>query len=351
MAYLSPHISPPNLRLDYDKKYVEGNRGSNDASLKEKEAIGTGPNEKKKTKKRQSVKKEKHPKQPSQIKKFLQGDPASNGCGGLPASFVYCNFNKHLKFSPDVMRSWLTILQNVDDSVLCLLHNPQDSEKYLMSFVNDFDESLASRVRFLPFVSSPFENQKRISHVCNAALDTPVYNGHTCSVDALWAGVPVVVYGNTVEMASRVGMSMMTTLGLPEMIAEDQDSYNEIAIRMAEDTSWYRSIRRRLISTCYSSPMNPLWDLRQYVEDLELGFTMVWQNFLSGNEPHHADIAAFRRNFGTNTSHGRTPSQEIARDPVAKDLNEVRSTIHGVTQGLWNIVDEIDRCITDSLKK
>jgi hypothetical protein len=65
----------------------------------------------------------------------------------------------------------------VDNSVLCLLHNPQDSEKYLMSFINDFDESLASRVRFLPFVPSPFENQKRVSHTCNAVLDTPIYNG------------------------------------------------------------------------------------------------------------------------------------------------------------------------------
>ena len=68
-------------------------------------------------------------------------------------------------------------MQNVDNSVLCLLHNPQDSEKYLKSFINDFDESLASRVRFLPFVPSPFDNQKRISHTCNAVLDTPIYNG------------------------------------------------------------------------------------------------------------------------------------------------------------------------------
>ena len=46
-----------------------------------------------------------------------------------------------------------------------------------MEFINEFDESLASRVRFLPFVPSPFENQQRISGMCNAVLDTPIYNG------------------------------------------------------------------------------------------------------------------------------------------------------------------------------
>jgi hypothetical protein len=66
----------------------------------------------------------------------------------MPASFVFCNFNKHLKFSPSVFRAWLEILQAVDDSILCLLENPADSIKYLMHFIESFDKNLLSRVRF-----------------------------------------------------------------------------------------------------------------------------------------------------------------------------------------------------------
>lgn len=38
-------------------------------------------------------------------------DPKLNGCGGEPVEFVYCNFNKHLKFSPDTFAGWLNVLE------------------------------------------------------------------------------------------------------------------------------------------------------------------------------------------------------------------------------------------------
>lgn len=70
--------------------------------------------------------------------------------------------------------------------------------------------------------------------MCHVILDTPVYNGHTTAADALWGGyvfnfisfnfilfsVPIVVYGNGIDMAGRVGHSIMTTLGIWELIAQ-----------------------------------------------------------------------------------------------------------------------------------
>ena len=74
--------------------------------------------------------------------------PERRGCGGPPASFVYCNFNKQLKFDPTIFRDWLHILKKVPNSVLCLLENPRDSVSYIESFVRSVDPSLVSRVRF-----------------------------------------------------------------------------------------------------------------------------------------------------------------------------------------------------------
>ena len=158
--------------------------------------------------------------EPPTLHRAPENDPKINGCGGPSAEFVYCNFNKHLKFRPDTFRSWLEILQSVDDSVLCLLEHPPDSIKYLMHFIESYDSSLLSRVRFQSFVPSPFENQKRTRDMCHIVLDTPVYNGHTTAADALWGGVPIVVYGNGDHMAGRVGHSIMTTLEIPELIAQ-----------------------------------------------------------------------------------------------------------------------------------
>jgi hypothetical protein len=101
MAYLGPHITPPVLKRDTDVS--EGGGGSGSGS-----GVVTVEKKKSKNKKRQ---KEKDGKKETGDAVPLLNNPQLNGCGGLPADFVYCNFNKHLKFSPDVFLSWLTILQ------------------------------------------------------------------------------------------------------------------------------------------------------------------------------------------------------------------------------------------------
>ncbi len=200
---------------------------------------------------------------PPTLKRPPGGDPNKNGCGGLPAEFVYCNFNKHVKFRPDTFRAWLEILQSVDDSILCLLENPADSIKYLIHFIESFDRTLLSRVRFQSFLPNPYENQKRMSDMCHVVLDTPVYNGHTTAVDALWGGVPIVVYGDGPHMAGRVGHSIMTTLEISELIAHNQSHFEDIAISLGNNKSKFRDVRRKLIDTIYAdNPRNPFWDLK-----------------------------------------------------------------------------------------
>ena len=50
---------------------------------------------------------------------------------------------------------------------------------------------------------NPFDNQRRDAELCNVVLDTPRYNGHTTAADNLWAGVPIVTFGNSIEMGGR----------------------------------------------------------------------------------------------------------------------------------------------------
>lgn len=107
--------------------------------------------------------------------------PQTNGCGGLPASFVYCSFNKHLKMEPALFRLWLSVLTAVPGSILCLLEYPKESKANIWHFVDEYaaeigssvnatingsELSLRRRVRFLPFVMNPYDNQRRVAHSC-----------------------------------------------------------------------------------------------------------------------------------------------------------------------------------------
>ena len=48
------------------------------------------------------------------------------------------------------------------------------------------------QLRFSDFVSTSEENWIRLWRGADAILDTTIYGAHTGTVDALWAGLPVV---------------------------------------------------------------------------------------------------------------------------------------------------------------
>jgi protein O-GlcNAc transferase len=299
---------------------------------------------------------------PPTIKRKPGSDPKALGCGGEPATFVFCNFNKHLKFSPQVFQDWLQVLQEVDGSVLCLLENPTDSVKNLRAFIDAYDSRLTSRVRFLPFIPSPFENQHRTRDMCHVVLDTPVYNGHTTAADALWGGVPIVVYGNGQDMGGRVGHSLLTTLDIPDLIARSQEEFVDIAIKLGNNESFFRRIRNRLIHTCYqSNPRNPLWDLATYVQNLETGFEKVWSNFLLGKKPRNIYVQPKRPTAVSKIyAEGYDAENEFQRhlsalpgDGIARSFtrtlpplgDQPQVSFHDLTIGVMDVVGEIEKTV------
>lgn len=105
---------------------------------------------------------------------FGTGTPVENRCLSSPnvgpsrPSFVYCSFNKLLKANPETVRSWIKILQEVPDSLLCLLENPATAIPYFRKFVYEalgFDndknvgDEINSRIHFLQWEKNPFDHQ------------------------------------------------------------------------------------------------------------------------------------------------------------------------------------------------
>ena len=103
------------------------------------------------------------------------------------------------------------------------------------------------------------------ARMCNAILDTPIYNGHTTAVDALWAGVPVITMNDATEMSSRVGASILTAIGVTELITTNMNDYKDLGLQLGLDKVFYKSIRNKLIDSCLAkNPRNPYWDIHRY---------------------------------------------------------------------------------------
>ena len=78
------------------------------------------------------------------------------------------------------------------------------------------------------------EEHVRRGQLADVCLDTPLCNGHTTSMDVLWAGTPVVTMPAE-TLASRVAASQLTTIGCPELVAKSRQEYEDVASRLGND--------------------------------------------------------------------------------------------------------------------
>lgn len=104
------------------------------------------------------------------------------------------------------------------------------------------------------------------------ALDTFPYHGTTTSCFSLWMGLPLVVLAGAVHV-SRVGVSLLTNIGLPQLVAQTGDEYVEIAARLAADLPALERLRADLRGMMLRSPLT---DGTSGARALEHAFGEMW---------------------------------------------------------------------------
>src|SRR5262249_55823566 len=128
---------------------------------------------------------------PTDDKRVRPAAAPSRAAAGLPdRGFVFSSFNNSYKFSPEMLDVWMRLLLGVEGSVLWLPKSNEAAERNLKREAKARGVDVA-RVLFAPFVPDQADHLARLS-LTGLFLDTLPYNAHTTTVDALWAGVPVL---------------------------------------------------------------------------------------------------------------------------------------------------------------
>jgi predicted O-linked N-acetylglucosamine transferase (SPINDLY family) len=221
-----------------------------------------------------------HSYQPNDRQRRIGEQPGREQCG-LPAQgFVFCCFNNAYKITPEIFAIWCRLLNAVPGSVLWLLEcSPQARDNLLRAA--QAQGIGAERIVF----ARPLPLADHLGRLRNAdlVLDTLPYNAHTTASDALWAGVPIVTCpGET--FASRVAASLCTAVGLPEMVANSLDSYEELALALARDAQRLEALRARLTAQASGSP---LFDTDRYAAHLEQLYECMAARAAQGLAPEH----------------------------------------------------------------
>jgi predicted O-linked N-acetylglucosamine transferase (SPINDLY family) len=112
------------------------------------------------------------------------------------------------------------------------------------------------------------EDHLRTYNQIDIGLDPYPYHGTTTTCEALWMGVPVVTLAGRSHV-SRVGASLLRTVGLPDLVAENEEEYLDKAFALASDPARIREIRSSLRQRMESSV---LMDPKKFVPQLEEAF-------------------------------------------------------------------------------
>ena len=107
------------------------------------------------------------------------------------------------------------------------------------------------------------------------ALDPFPYNGTTTTCEALWMGVPVVTLRGD-RHAGRVGASLLTQIGMPELIAASVEAYIDIAAALADDASHLNELRRTLRARMWTSP---LCAAPAFARKMEAAYRTMWHRY------------------------------------------------------------------------
>lgn len=181
-------------------------------------------------------------------------------------------FNNFSKVTDKTLSCWKDILNNTENSKLLLeIDGVQDPElqKHIKNRLEKTGISL-ERITLEPRKKS---NQFVLYNKIDIALDPFPCNGGTTSMDTLWMGVPLITLAGR-HFVSRMGVSVLTNAGLPELIAHTTDEYVDIAVSLANDKERLKNMRRNLREKFAASP----WmDQEKFTRNLENAYRQMWR--------------------------------------------------------------------------
>jgi len=194
--------------------------------------------------------------------------PTRAECGLPQQGFVFCCFHGEGRIAPAQFAGWMRILQRVPDSVLWLAAgHPAMSDNLRVEALRHGVAS--ARLIFAPAATDA--EQLARHQLADLALDTYPCGDAVRSADALWAGLPLLSRAGG-SYAARQGGGLLHAAGLPELVTDSAQKYEDLAVRLATRPTTLARLRRRLARERLRLP---LFDTPRQVRHLEQLYRQV----------------------------------------------------------------------------
>lgn len=223
--------------------------------------------------------------QPNDGTRRLVTPPPRKDCGLPERGTVYASFNQTWKITPDVFGCWMEILRAVPDSVLWLLA----PEAGALAIANLRATAAAAGIEPQRLIlQDKLTHEQYLARYRHADLflDTWPYNAHTTASDALFAGCPLLTLPGA-TFASRVAGSLLSVLGLPELIAKNTSDYIASAVAIGKSVKARTHIRHRVAERRKASG---LFDSGRFARNFERAMRIIVERQRAGFGPDDIDL-------------------------------------------------------------
>lgn len=210
---------------------------------------------------------------------YLPPDEASPITPLPNAPITFGCLNNFAKVTEPMLRLWAQILKAAHGSRLLLKAKAFNSAsvRHRVHAIFAAEGITPERVQTLAYCAAP-QDYLNLHHQVAIALDPFPYHGTTTTCDALWMGVPVITLAGKTHV-SRVGVSLLTNIGLPELVANSPAEYVRIAVNLAADRVRLAHLRTTLRDKLRQSP---LMYYAAFASHMESAYRAMWHTWCSG---------------------------------------------------------------------
>jgi len=217
-------------------------------------------------------------------KKIAGNTPTRLECGLPESGFVFCCFNNSYKILPDIFDRWMRILSRVENGVLWLFGDNQETIANLKreAAARNVDPQRLVFAKPIP----PADHLARQAHA-DLFLDTLPCNAHTTASDALWAGLPLLTCVGG-AFSGKVAASLLNAVRLPELITTTLEDYERMAVDLAVQPEKLSAVKDKLARNRLTTP---LFDTELFTRHLEMAYSAMYERYHAGLAPDHIRIS------------------------------------------------------------
>ena len=172
----------------------------------------------------------------------------------------------------------MRLLKNVDGSVLWL----SDTNQWAKDNLKKQAEKRGIKSERIIFAKKEKKISDHLSRLrlADLFLDTFNYNAHATTLDALWVGLPILTKLGS-SFSARVASSLLYAMGLPELVTNNQNDYENLALNLANNPKKILDIKNKIL---FNQKKTPLFDSNRYTKYLENGYLQAYKNYHKDNK-------------------------------------------------------------------